>query len=165
MELTIEQYNMSSPLFAHLDQKPEAQQNQILERYSRLSEEQQQKLASAETAEQLVTLSEQGIIPATHTKAVAAIICLVALGDVVVEQVPQLLQKLSLAPDVAQRIASAIKPLLEIPPEIKIEPLPPLPSMQPLPPLTVKIPQLPENAGADTSNRHIIDLRRQPPSA
>jgi hypothetical protein len=171
----IEQYAQYNPFMAALAGRDEAAKTDIYRRFSALPEEIADTLTSTETAERIESWEKEGIFPATHSSAVAKLIALSILGIIQSDQIPSLLQKLDLNPEIVQRTTGAITTIID--PALAFlegytQPLSAeesgttRPTMQPLPPLTTKIPPIQEPGGTQGANRNIIDLRKpQQPNA
>ena len=161
MELSLEQYDALSPLFAYLDQKSEAQQHDILTKFGDLSKVGRTILAGTETADKIFTLISRGIIPETHGKAVAIMIALVAFGDITTDQLVPLLEKLGLnntqAQQTAENMNAILQPLLI---EKQAEPI----EMTALPPMTRPMeegpkPLTPSVPKINVPAKNVVDLR------
>lgn len=154
-----------TPLTAAMEGRDEDEQFLLSSTFLSLSDPEQEILVGEQTNEAVRQWVAAGFLPESHIPAIMKLIGLLALDtDVHLPEIPQILEKLGLSIEQAAQLTINITNLLQ-PIFVERAANEAAETMQPLPPLTVKIPQLPENAGADTSNRHIIDLRRQPPSA
>lgn len=116
-------------------------------------------LTSLEVIEKIKGMNVALHIPPTHTVAVSKIIAFVALGDVSISDITNLLIKLNIEPVLAEEINHNLLTILE--PIIAERAKEALPSQLPeLPPMTTKIPPIP-TVSTNTPARNIIDLRKQ----
>jgi len=105
-----EQYN---PYLAIITDKDPAAQQQFFERFYRLDQPTKDFLTSEEVTGYIKGMFAQGVAPETHAVAISKIIALAAMGDIPVESVEQILQKLELTPAQAQKITLQITTILE----------------------------------------------------
>lgn len=145
-----------------LEGKDENGQKAFYAQYDALPEPIRKFLLSPATVTGIsdVTLSSQ--VPASFHIAISKIVALVAMGDVPITSIENLLTKLDLPPqqttDVTRKLQVILEPVVAKRSQLSV------PRMPELPPLTQKIP--PIELKLDSSKppgRNIIDLRKQQP--
>lgn len=142
-----------SPYLAMLEGRDVDSQKTFFEHFASQPEVVREIITSPGTAEKISALIQLNVIPKEYGIAIAKIVALVAMNEVPISSIDQLLIKLNLAQEQATSIAAELVKILEpVIAERARESAPK--SMPELPPLTTKIPP-----------RNIIDLRRQKPNA
>ncbi len=154
-----------SPYVAAYSDKDEVGQREFFERFYRLPAETKDFITSPQTAEYVKNLFDTEIAPDNYDTAIAKIVAFAAMGDVPVASIPQLLVKLGLSEQQAQKIATELERILE--PVIAARGKAAAPQgMQEMPPLSRPTETGPQPiAGQQGNTRNIIDLRKQQPNA
>ena len=106
--MEIEEYDHYSPLSAALAGRDEVAQTKIYESLNALPDEVSDVLIDVSTAEKIQQWAIQGVFPSSHSTAISKIIALVLLGEIPPLQVPNLLSKINLDPEVVQHTTDAI---------------------------------------------------------
>lgn len=169
------EYYLYSPYFAYTKGKEGAEMDSLDSRFDELSDFAQDLLLSEELAYQFKALIETGVLPNRFRAAVQKVLCYIAIGEIKLEHVENILIRLGLDKAMADNVVNLLMPTLELLRDLKDlpetpqdprplrEPQQPLKtsghsdpiSMAPLPPLTtsksVPVPPPP--------NRTTIDLR------
>jgi hypothetical protein len=131
-----------SPYFAGMEGKTDEQALALEQRIEALPEPTKDFIFSDATDRAIGALIETEHLEHRYGIALAKIVFAVVLGDIPLASVGQLLERLDIAPDVAQRIAKGISALTQ-------------------PALTVKAPTIKEIPPLSRTVGGIIDLRKK----
>lgn len=150
--MAIEESNCS-PYIALTEGKSFEELAPFLERFSNLSDDARNVIASPETAKKIFALVSEGVVGEEYAVAVAKTVAFLVMGDVTSEQLPGLLAKLGIlnGDALAKEIVG-----IATPPPAPVAP----PILKSVPPLTVQRPLAP--MGSNAAPRNIIDLRKPP---
>ena len=181
---SIQQYLQYSPLENAIVGRDESAQMDIYTRFAALPEKFRQFLVAPETAQSIADLEQGGLFPANYRTAIAKTVMLTALGEVKLNLLDSLLQRIGLpqqqAADLAQHIRELVGPYLENSgievPEVTLDPeagettelreIPPLTATAPPQPTDIVTPPTGPSSGEEPvpnqPSRNIIDLRKTP---
>jgi len=154
------QFIQYAPYFALIEGKSPEQLAVFDAKYDSLPEPVRQFLLAPETSDAVAKMFADQLFPSSHAIAIGKLLGMVAMGDVRIEQVPALLEKLGLstssAATIRDRFSSALEPLISSRTRLSAPQ-----TLKRLPPLTQQIPSRPPPT-SNTPARNIIDLRNKP---
>ncbi len=148
----------SSPYFAGLSGKTDAERDELERRIDALPRQLKEILFSEDTDQRLRAAMQQAGVPDTFTVALAKIIFLGVLGDIPLTDFNGLLGKIGLDATQSAAMSTALADILS-PVAVDRAAVAVPASMPKVPPLTV---QRPATIGSNTPPRNIIDLRKPP---
>ncbi len=159
----MQDYVRHSPLLAAAEGKDEDARWLLFQEFELMDNDARALLTSPETADTIKSWGTSGLFPTTHTGAVAKLIGLVALREVEMGTVQELLQKIGLSEEQASQTTAKISELLA--PILAVIAAENVPPMEAIPPLTPSGQTMDTITGPQTGASNTLNLRGASPSS